>query len=129
MHRGLRRTLAFRQIEPGKRGEVRVAGQTEAQASEMAAGAQNFERVNQDLTSMLSQLMNQLSQLSSSWKGMGAQAFEQVKIQYESDLKQLNQALAETAESIKASGLGYDSTDTSAASKLTNSGGSFSLPL
>lgn len=95
----------------------------------MAKAAHNFDRVNHDLQTTLSQLMNELSGLSHTWKGMGAQAFEKVKIQYESDLKQLNQALAETAESIRASGVGYDSTDTSAASKLTNSGGSFSLPL
>ena len=95
----------------------------------MAKGAQNFERVNQDLQSTLSQLMRELEGLSHTWKGMGAQAFHQVKLHYESDLRQLNQALAETAESIRASGRGYDSTDTSAASRLTNSGGSFSLPL
>ncbi|MEU4238888.1 WXG100 family type VII secretion target [Actinoplanes sp. NPDC026619] len=106
-----------------------MAGQTQAQAHEMAKAAQNFDTVNQELQTMLSQLMTELSHLTSAWKGMGAQAFEQVKVQYESDLKQLNQALAETAESIRASGINYDSTDTSAASKLTSSGGSFSLPL
>lgn len=95
----------------------------------MAAAATNFDNVNQGLQQMLSTLMNELSQLSGTWKGMGAVAFEQVKVQYETDLKKLNSALADTAESIRVSGTNYTSTDTDAASRVTNSGGSFSLPL
>jgi len=95
----------------------------------MAKAGQQFEQVGQDLQTTLSQLMRELEQLGGNWKGRGAVAFEQVKLQYAQDLKALNQALTETAESIKASSVGYDSSDSTAASKVANSGGSFSLPL
>ena len=103
--------------------------QTEAQSAVMASTAAKFNNVNDSLQSMLSTLMSELSVLSSTWKGLGATAFEHVKQQYAADLKSLNQALSETSESIRASGQQYDSTDTDAASKVANSGGSFSLPL
>jgi WXG100 family type VII secretion target len=102
---------------------------TAAESSVMASTATKFDEVNSQLQSMLTTLMNELSTLESAWKGLGAQAFEQVKQQYAADLKSLNQALSETAESIRISGQQYDSTDTDAASKVANSGGSFSLPL
>ena len=95
----------------------------------MAQTAQKFDNVNQELQTMLNQLMSELSVLSSAWRGHGARAFDQVKAQYSADLQKLNQALSETAQSIRDSGITYDSTDTEAASKLTNSGGSFNLPL
>ena len=102
---------------------------TQAESSVMASTATKFDQVNSQLQSMLTKLMQELSTLESTWKGLGAQAFEQVKQQYAADLKSLNQALSETAESIRASGQHYDSTDTDAASKVANSGGGFSLPL
>jgi WXG100 family type VII secretion target len=95
----------------------------------MASTANKFDEVNGQLQSMLTTLMNELSTLESTWKGLGAQAFAQVKHQYAADLKKLNHALSETAASIRASGHHYDSTDAEAASKVANSGGSFSLPL
>jgi WXG100 family type VII secretion target len=104
--------------------------QTQAEAAVMASTAAKFNNVNDSLQSMLSTLMSELSVLSSTWKGMGATAFEQVKQQYAADLKALNQALSETADSIQQSGTGYTSTDTSAASRVANSGGSgVQLPL
>lgn len=103
--------------------------QTQAESAVMASTAAKFDQVNSSLQSMLSTLMSELSVLSGSWKGLGATAFEQVKVQYAADLKKLNQALGETADSIKVSGAGYDATDTDAASKVTNSGGNFQLPL
>ncbi|WP_307872820.1 WXG100 family type VII secretion target [Paractinoplanes ovalisporus] len=102
---------------------------TQVTADEMAAAAKNFDNVNAGLQQMLSTLMNELSSLSGTWKGMGAAAFDQVKVQYETDLKSLNSALAQTAESIRVSGVNYTSTDDDAASRVTGSGGSFSLPL
>jgi WXG100 family type VII secretion target len=95
----------------------------------MASTAQKFDNVNQQLQSMLTTLMSELSTLSGTWKGMGATAFEQVKVQYEQDLKKLNQALSETAVAIKESGHSYTSTDTDAASRVGQTGGNFSLPL
>jgi ESAT-6 family protein len=106
-----------------------VAETTQSESAVMATTAAKFDEVNSSLQSMLSTLMNELSSLSGSWKGLGAAAFEQVKTQYEADLKKLNQALSETGHSIRASGTSYTSTDTDAASNVANSGGSFSLPL
>ncbi len=103
--------------------------QTQAQAAVMTSTATKFEDVNQQLQTMLTQLMSQLSVLSTAWKGLGANAFEQVKVQYEADLKSLNAALAQTAGSIRESATGYDATDTEAASRVANTGGNFSLPL
>jgi ESAT-6 family protein len=102
---------------------------TQAASPVMAKTANQFDQVNNQLQTMLTTLMNELSMLESTWKGLGAQAFEQVKQQYAADLKSLNQALSETAQSIRVSGQQYDSTDTDAASKVANSGGGFSLPL
>ena len=74
--------------------------------------------------------MSDLSMLSSAWKGMAAGEFEKVKTQYEKDLSDLNRALADTAESIRASGVGYDVSDTEAAARVTKSGGGgITLPL
>jgi WXG100 family type VII secretion target len=103
--------------------------QTQAESAVMASTAAKFEQVNDSLQNMLSTLMSELSVLSTTWKGLGATAFEQVKQQYAADLKKLNQALSETAGSIRQSGIGYDTTDTESASRVSNAGGSFTLPL
>src|SRR3954468_1195516 len=103
--------------------------QTQASASDMAVTAKKFDDVNNQLQSMLSTLMSQLSELSTTWRGLGATAFEQVKVQYATDLKSLNHALGETAGSIRQSAIGYDTTDTEAASRVANTGGHFQLPL
>lgn len=103
--------------------------QTQAESAVMASTAAKFDQVNDSLQSMLSTLMSELSVLSSTWKGLGATAFEQVKTQYAIDLKSLNQALSETSEAIRQSGTSYDATDTEAASRVSNTGGTFTLPL
>jgi WXG100 family type VII secretion target len=103
--------------------------QTESQSAQMASTANEFERINGSLQSMLTTLMNELSMLSGSWKGQGARAFEDVKIRYANDLKRLNDALAETAEGIRTSGLSYERSDTEAASSIGRTGGQLNLPL
>ncbi|MEU8821452.1 WXG100 family type VII secretion target [Actinoplanes sp. NPDC048796] len=110
-------------------GVTSGVAQTQAESAVMAKTAANFDDVNAGLQQMLSTLMSELSVLSSAWKGLGAAAFEQVKVQYAEDLKKLNAALAQTADSIKVSGVGYDTSDTEAQSRVANSGGSFQLPL
>lgn len=95
----------------------------------MASAAAKFDEVNNDLQKMLSDLMNELSGLSSAWKGLGANAFEQVKTEYASDLRSLNNALSETAEAIRTSGASYSASDSEAASRVAKTGGTFSLPL
>jgi WXG100 family type VII secretion target len=106
-----------------------VAETTQSESSVMATTANKFETVNTELHSMLSQLMNELSVLQAAWKGSGSRAFQQVQHQYQQDLKALNQALSATAQAIRDSAQGYDTTDSSAADRVTKSGGSFSLPL
>ncbi|WP_308200917.1 WXG100 family type VII secretion target [Actinoplanes sp. M2I2] len=103
--------------------------QTQAESQVMASTATKFDQANDQLQTMLSTLMSELSMLSSTWKGLGAAAFEQVKVQYEQDLKSLNAALAQTADSIRQSGTSYDATDTEAASRVAGTGGTFKLPL
>ena len=105
-----------------------VAG-TEAQSDVMAETSAKFETVNASLTSMLKQLMGDLSGLQSSWKGMAAGSFETVRAQYEKDLTDLNRALAETAVAIKESGRSYDTTDVTNAENVTKSAGNYTLPL
>ena len=102
---------------------------TEAQSAMMASTAARFDEVNGSLQSMLSTLMSELSMLNGAWKGLGATAFEQVKTQYAADLKRLNDALAETAEAIRSSGVSYEAADAEAASRVTRTGGTFTLPL
>jgi hypothetical protein len=88
--------------------------QTQAESAVMASTAAKFEQTNQDLTSMLNNLMSELSVLSSAWK----------------DLSDLNRALLETAEAIRSSGTSYDVSDSDAAARVTKSGGGgVSLPL
>jgi WXG100 family type VII secretion target len=107
-----------------------VAQTTQAEAAVMASTAAKFDTVNSSLTSMLNNLMSELSVLSSAWKGMAAGEFEKVKSQYAVDLKTLNRALSETSEAIRSSGASYDTTDTTAASRVGKSGGTgFNLPL
>ena len=51
-------------------------------------------------------------------------------VEAEGDPVAVAKALADTAEAIRTSGLGYDSTDSSAASTITKSGGGgYTLPL
>ena len=96
----------------------------------MQSTAAKFDSANQQLTSMLNNLMSELSVLQSAWKGLAAGEFEKVKTQYSADLTQLNKALAETAEAIRTSGANYDSTDSAAAARVGKSGGGgFNLPL
>jgi WXG100 family type VII secretion target len=102
---------------------------TQAESAVMTSTAAKFDQVNGALQSMLSTLMSELSVLGGSWKGLGATAFEQVKTQYAADLRSLNNALADTAESIRASGAGYQATDSEAASRVARTGGTFTLPL
>jgi len=103
--------------------------QTEAESAVMAKTAGKFEHANASLSSMLNQLMNELTVLQTAWVGRGAQAFEQVRAQYQSDLSKLNKALLETAEAIRSSGLSYDASDSGAADRVSKSGGSYTLPL
>jgi WXG100 family type VII secretion target len=110
-------------------GVTSGVAQTQSESAVMASTATKFDNVNSSLQSTLSKLMNELSELSGSWKGMGAQAFEQVKQQYAADLKSLNDALSSTAQSIRQAGIHYDSTDTEAAARVSKTGGSFQLPL
>jgi WXG100 family type VII secretion target len=95
----------------------------------MASTAGKFESVNGSLTSMLNNLMSELSVLSGAWKGMAAGEFERVKTQYAKDLADLNRALLDTAEAIRTSGTSYDASDSAAASRVSKSGGSYQLPL
>ena len=96
----------------------------------MATAAKNFDSANSAITSTLNTLMSQLTMLNGSWKGLAATEFENVKNRYQKDLTDLNQALAETAEAIRASGVGYSTSDTDAASRVTKSGGGgYTLPL
>jgi WXG100 family type VII secretion target len=100
--------------------------QTAAESAVMASTAAKFDTVNQQLTSMLNNLMSNLSTL----QGLAAGEFEKVKTQYAADLNQLNKALAETAEAIRTSGTNYDTTDSAAAARVGKSGGGgFNLPL
>jgi ESAT-6 family protein len=104
--------------------------QTQAESAVMASTAAKFETANQELTSMLNNLMSELSVLSSAWKGRGAMEFEKVKQQYAKDLNDLNKALADTATAIRTSGVSYDASDSEAAARVTKSGGGgHSLPL
>jgi WXG100 family type VII secretion target len=96
----------------------------------MASTAAKFDTANSSLTSMLNNLMSELSVLSSAWKGMAAGEFEKVKAQYAKDLNDLNRALADTGEAIRTSGVSYDASDSEAASRVTKSGGGgYTLPL
>lgn len=95
----------------------------------MASAAAKFDEVNNDLQKMLTDLMSELSVLSSAWKGLGASAFEQVKQEYAADLRKLNSALTETSEAIRTSGTSYSASDSEAASRVAKTGGTFSLPL
>lgn len=103
--------------------------QTESQSAQMASTANEFDRINGSLQSMLSTLMRELEGLSAGWKGQGAMAFELVKTQYASDLQRLNDALAETAEAIRTSGASYERSDAEAASSIGRTGGQITLPL
>jgi WXG100 family type VII secretion target len=124
-------TVSRRQFVRSTResGVTSGVAQTQAESAVMASTAAKFETVNSSLTSMLNNLMSELSVLSSAWKGMAAGEFEKVKTQYAKDLGDLNRALAETAEAIRTSGVSYDASDRAAASRVTKSGGSYTLPL
>lgn len=107
-----------------------VSETTRVSSEQMAKTATQFDNVNQELTSMLKTLMSELTELQTAWVGAGGRAFETVRTRYEADLTELNKALAETAEAIRTSGVSYTTSDDSAASMVTKSGGGgLSLPL
>jgi uncharacterized protein YukE len=96
----------------------------------MARGLGEFEQVNAELTRDAHQAHGQLSDLQTAWVGSGGRAFESVKDAVRAGPQAAQQGAAETAEAIKTSGVSYDSTDTSAASLITKSGGGgLNLPL
>jgi WXG100 family type VII secretion target len=102
---------------------------TRAAAGALEHGAKQFDGSNDSLQTTLTQLMNELSALSSGWGGRGFVAFESTKEEYAANLRNLNRLLRETAESIRASGSHYTVTDDDAASRVTGAGGNYSLPL
>ena len=102
--------------------------QTQAESAVMTSTADKFDEINNLLTSMLNNLMSELSMLEGSWKGLAATEFERVKTQYFNDLGDLNRALSETAAAIRSSGTSYHATDSRAASRVTGSSGGHLLP-
>jgi WXG100 family type VII secretion target len=78
---------------------------------------------------MLKELMSKLEGLESSWRGQGGTTFTQVKVQWAENQAKLSAALAETAGAIRESGVGYDASDSQAASKLAASNQGLQLPL
>jgi WXG100 family type VII secretion target len=96
---------------------------TRAEADVLEATAKKFETVNQNLSDMLKRLMSELEVLESQWRGMGGTAFTSVKQRWAADQAALYEALSYTAEAIRSSGGNYQSTDTSASSRINAAGG------
>ena len=103
--------------------------ETTANSSEMEQTAAKFEEVNDSLQSTLTGLMRQLEGLQTAWQGLGATSFHQVKEQWMADQKAMSTALAETATAIRASGSGYNASDTESASRVARTSRSIDLPL
>jgi WXG100 family type VII secretion target len=113
-----------------KAGDIRMADQTtRAAAGALAHGASRFTDSKESLHATLSQLMNELSALSSGWGGRGFVAFESTKEEFARNMRALNEVLQETATAIRTSGDHYTATDDDAASRVTHAGGNYSLPL
>lgn len=103
--------------------------QTKAQADEMEQSAKQFERVNDELQSMLSKLMSELDVLEKTWQGHGARAFDDVKVRWARDQKLMSDALAETAAAIRTSSTSYTATDSDASARIANTNHGITLPL
>ena len=104
--------------------------ETQAQSAMMEQTASRFESTNNDLQTMLRNLLNQLEVLQTAWVGRGGQSFHNVKEHWAMDQRKLQDALLKTAEAIRTSGRAYDESDSSASSRMNsvNRGGP-SLPL
>jgi WXG100 family type VII secretion target len=107
-----------------------LADLTRTEAATMQQTSNKFTAAKDELSTMLQQLMSELDQLRSSWKGSGANAFDQVREQWRQDTAKLNQALGETAEAIAKAGVYYSNTDADAASRASGIGSAdVKLPL
>jgi WXG100 family type VII secretion target len=96
----------------------------------MEQTAGRFEGVNNDLQTMLRNLLNELEVLQTAWVGRGGRSFQNVKEQWSADQQKLQQALLETARAIRSSGQGYAATDDESSSRMNSVGrGGPSLPL
>ncbi|WBB77942.1 WXG100 family type VII secretion target [Micromonospora sp. WMMD882] len=103
--------------------------QTQAEAAVMQQTAAKFEQVDQSLQTMLSQMMAELEVLQQAWRGAGGRSFEQVKQQWSQDQSALHRALRETAQAIRTAGTQYDTSDSEAAGRVTNTNRGIQLPL
>lgn len=95
----------------------------------MDSTAAKFEQADEDMRSMLSQLMNQLGALQSGWQGGAGRSFEQVKQSYEASQKKMSDALRETAAAIKSSGANYEASDESSSGRVSGINTSVNLNL
>ncbi|GLH94739.1 WXG100 family type VII secretion target [Phytohabitans aurantiacus] len=103
--------------------------QTRADAAVMRQTAARFDEVSRGLEAMLSGLLVELAALQSQWRGAGGRSFQQVQAQWAADQRAIQQALVETAAALRASGTGYDATDTQAATRVATVNRGISLPL
>lgn len=105
-------------------------GTTAAQHAFMEQTATKFERGNDELQTMLRNLLGQLEVLQTAWVGQGGTSFHNVKERWSQDQQKLQTALVETAGAIRSSGQAYASTDAEASSRMKSvDRGGPSLPL
>lgn len=94
------------------------------QLETMPAAAKNVREVNGQVQQLLSNLLNQLSALYSTWKGEGATSFHALKQRWLDDAARLNQALMRISEAIDKNYQQYVASEEAAKKGFGNVAGS-----
>src|SRR6476661_8064766 len=80
-----------------------TGGSFETQLPTMQQASQHVYDVNQQIQTQLSNLLNRLEPLTSSWQGEAATSFHQLKMRWNDNATKLNQALQGIGDGLKQS--------------------------
>ncbi len=92
---------------------------TQAQAEVMHQVASRFDDAQQQLQTMLTQLLREVEAAKAVWQGRGGASFEQASVAWAEQQRRLLTALAQTATAVRTAGTRYEHTDAEVAGRLT----------
>ena len=96
-----------------------MAQGTTTDSATMAQFANRATEVSASLTQMLTTLMNNLSGLEGSWRGLGGTAFAATKATVQSETTRLNTALSGIATDVGTAGTNYANADSEQQSQMS----------
>ena len=106
-----------------------TAPKTATDSALMEQTAKQFESVDVELMTLLSNLRTRVDHLQAAWVGQGGSSFTATMHAWSADQKRINELLQETATLIRSAGQSYAATDTNAGSRFHGAAGNQTLAL